>query len=337
MAFYSTRSQIALRIISRQESPIGKEFWRDRIIAADAMRRRLYPEEDVYRAVFSDSDLCSSIVVDRYGEFLTLQTLSQGSERLKPLWIELLAEYYQPRAIVLRNDVKVRELEGLEQEKGVVWGALPENPLITMSGLRWNIDLIGGQKTGMFLDQRENYLAARAHAQGSVLDAFSYAGGFGLHAAANASEVECADISIASMVWIRRNASLNGIGTISPIQANCFDLLRSYHDSGRSFDMVILDPPAFAKSRAAIQQAKKGYKEINLRAMKIIRPGGWLITCSCSYHISTSQFEHLLRESAADAHRDVQVVETRGQSRDHPVLLNLPETRYLKCLVLRIL
>ena len=336
-AFYSSKSQIALRVISRQDVPTDREFWSNRIASADRIRRRLYPGENTYRAVFSDSDLCSSIIVDRYEDCLSLQTLSQGSEKIKPLLIELLAEHFQPRAIVIRNDVKVRELEGLAQEKAVAWGDLSDTVQVTLNGLRWEIDLVGGQKTGMFLDQRENYLAAGTYAGGSVLDAFSYAGGFALHAAGKATEVECVDIAEASLAWIRTNAGLNQIGAISPLRANCFDLLRKYHDIGRSFDMVILDPPAFAKSRSAINQAQKGYKEINLRAMKILRSGGWLITCSCSYHISALQFENLLRAAAIDAHRDVQVVETRGQSRDHPVLLNLPETRYLKCMVLRIL
>lgn len=336
-AFYSSRSQIALRVICREDVPVNREFWRQRICASDAWRQQLFPAQNTYRVVFSDSDLCSSIILDRYEDFLSLQTLSQGSERLRPLLVDLLVEHFQPRAIVVRNDGKVRDLEGLPQEKYVGYGHLPGNPQISMGGMLWEVDLLNGQKTGLFLDQRENYLAARQYARGMVLDAFSYAGGFGIHCASVADQVETLEIAEAAVGQIRRNAELNQTVNVSAIQGNCFDLLRQFYGTGRKFDLVILDPPAFAKSRSAIGQAKKGYKEINLRAMKILNPGGHLVTCSCSYHISPFMFEKLLQESAADAHREAQVMEIRGQARDHPALLSMPETHYLKCWVLRVL
>jgi 23S rRNA (cytosine1962-C5)-methyltransferase len=212
---------------------------------------------------------------------------------------------------------------------------LPETLQIPFNDKLWNVDLLNGQKTGMFLDQRENYQAAQIYARGQVLDAFSYAGGFGIHCATGAANVECVDIAEPALALVRRNLEVNRLENVTTVLDNCFDLLRCYQDSGRRFDMIVLDPPAFAKSRAAVGQAKKGYKEINLRALKILNPGGHLVTCSCSYHISSLQFAQLLRQAAADAHREVQVVEIRGQGRDHPVLLSMPETQYLKCWILR--
>lgn len=334
-AFYSGRSQIALRLLTREDVPVDDDFWRRRIADADAWRQRLQGAAPSYRILFSDSDLCSSIVVDRYGDYLCLQTLSQGSERIQGLLVELLAAHFQPRAIVVRNDGRVRELEGLPLVKFAAHGKVAGDIEVSMNGLLWRVDLLAGQKTGLFLDQRENYDAARRYARGNVLDCFSYSGGFGIHCAAEAESVECIDISEAAVALIARNAALNKAPNVTAVQDNCFDRLRQYGDEGRKFDLVILDPPAFAKSRSAVAQAKKGYKEINLRAIKLLNRGGHLVTCSCSYHVTPLMFEQMLQEAAADAHRDVQVLEVRSQARDHPVLLSMPETHYLKCWILR--
>jgi 23S rRNA (cytosine1962-C5)-methyltransferase len=257
-------------------------------------------------------------------------------EALKQMWVELLAERYNPRAIIERNEARVRDLEGLPRATGVVYGSDPGEIVIEESGVRLNINLVEGQKTGSFLDQRENRLAARGYARGRALDCFTYQGAFALHLAREAEQVIGIDVSGPAVAQARRNAELNAAANIEFVEANVFDLLREMEQAGDRFDVINLDPPAFAKNRAAIEGAVRGYKEINLRAMKMLTPGGTLITSSCSFHMGEESFLNVLAGAAADAGRSVQLIEKRTQARDHPVLISMPETYYLKCMILRV-
>jgi 23S rRNA (cytosine1962-C5)-methyltransferase len=249
--------------------------------------------------------------------------------------VRVLVDLLQPRGILERNDPRVRALEGLEQRVGLLHGEVPDAVEIDLGGLRLSVDLWRGQKTGLFLDQRENYQAAASYAKGRVLDVFTYHGGFALHAARVATEVLATDVSEDALAHVAQDAARNGITNVKTREANAFDLLKALDLSGERFDTIVLDPPAFAKSKDAIEKAGRGYKEINLRALKMLRPGGILVTCSCSYHIHEADFEDILEQAAADANATVTIVEKRRQARDHPVLLGVPETYYLKCFVLR--
>jgi 23S rRNA (cytosine1962-C5)-methyltransferase len=333
-AFWSARSEIRLRMIERGETLPGS-WLRDRIGQALAWRRTVAAGAEAFRLVHGEGDGLPSLVVDRYGDHLVVQTLSQATERLKPQIVDTLVEAQQPRGIVERNDPRVRTLEGLEQRVSVLHGEVPETVEVCEGDVRFHVDLRKGQKTGLFLDQRENHLAARAYARGRVFDGFTYDGGFALQVAREAEEVLAVDLSADSLERLRANAALNGLENVTPRDANVFDLLRACDDAGERFDTVILDPPAFAKSRKAVEKAARGYKEINLRALKVLEPGGCLITCSCSYHVHEDDFEAILTAAAADAGATVSLVEKRRQARDHPVLLGVPETHYLKCFVLR--
>jgi 23S rRNA (cytosine1962-C5)-methyltransferase len=275
--------------------------------------------------------------VDCYGDYFVVQTLSQSTERIKNLTCEILVELFSPKGILERNDPKVRLLEGLEQRVSVLYGEIPDEIVAKENGIAFVYDLRNGQKTGSFLDQRENHWAARRYASGEVLDCFSYQGGFSLTIANHCAHVEGVDMAPAALEAARRNQKLNSISNVTFREANTFDLLKEYDEVGRRFDMVVLDPPAFAKNRDSIPAAQRGYKEINLRAMKILKPGGYLVTCSCSYHISEATFLQLLAEAANDARKVIAVAERRTQSQDHPILLTMPETHYLKCLILRVL
>jgi 23S rRNA (cytosine1962-C5)-methyltransferase len=336
-ALYSDRSQIALRWIAEPDVEIGRAFWRDRLLGAAAFRQQIAGGREAYRLVFAESDLLPSLIVDRYGDCFVLQTLSQGMEALKPLWVELLVELFAPRTILERNDAKVRTLEGLPLTKGVLYGATPEPVEITVGEKRFRVDLLQGQKTGAFLDQQENYQAVARYARGRILDGFCYAGGFALHLADRAESVLAADISPEAVEQARHNAEINAATNVTVVAANMFDLLRELDRQHERFDLIVLDPPAFAKSRAALPGALRGYKEINLRALRLLRPGGILVTCSCSYHMSEEMFLEVLREAAADAHRSVRVLERRTQAADHPILLAMPETHYLKCVIVQLL
>jgi 23S rRNA (cytosine1962-C5)-methyltransferase len=333
-AFWSARSEICLRMIERAET-LPDNWLRDRIDQAIAWREEVAAGAEAYRVVHGEGDGLPSLVVDRYGDHLVVQTLSQATERAKAEIVTTLVEALQPKGIVERNDPKVRSLEGLEQTIAVLHGEVPDAVEVNEGDVRLRVDLRKGQKTGLFLDQRENHLAARAYARGRVFDGFTYDGGFALQVAREAEEVLAVDLSAESLERVRTNAALNDLSNVSPVDANVFDLLRSFDDSGERFDTVILDPPAFAKSRRAVEKAVRGYKEINLRALKVLNPGGCLVTCSCSYHVREDDFEALLTEAAVDAGATVSLVEKRRQSRDHPVLLGVPETHYLKCFVLR--
>jgi 23S rRNA (cytosine1962-C5)-methyltransferase len=335
-ALYSSRSQIALRMVAFEDVEIDRKFWLSRLASAERLREQVVRDTTAYRLVYGESDLLPSLIIDRYNDCFVIQTLSQGMDALKPMWVELLAERYSPRAIVERNEARVRDLEGLPRTAGVVYGADPGEFVIDESGVRLAVNLVEGQKTGAFLDQRENRIAARGYARGRALDCFTYQGAFALHLTREAEQVIGVDVSAPAIAQATRNAELNGATNIEFVEANVFDLLREMEQAGERFDVINLDPPAFAKNRASIEGATRGYKEINLRAMKMLAPGGTLITSTCSYHMSEESFLNVLAGAAADAGRSVQLIEKRTQARDHPVLISMPETYYLKCMILRV-
>jgi 23S rRNA (cytosine1962-C5)-methyltransferase len=336
-AFYSDKSQIAVRLLTRENVPVDRAFFAERLRRAAAYRETVVENTDAYRVVHGEADLLPSIVIERYGDYLVLQTLSQASERQKDLIVEILVEQFSPKGILERNDPKVRLLEGLPQSVSVLHGEVPAEILAKENGITFVYDLAKGQKTGSFLDQRENHWAARRYASGEVLDCFSYQGGFALTIADECEHVEAVDMGAAALQVARRNQELNSIVNVTFREGNTFDLLKEYDEVGRRFQMVILDPPAFAKNRDSLEAAERGYKEINLRALKILAPGGYLVTCSCSYHVSEALFLQLIAEAATDAKKNVVVVERRTQAQDHPILLTMPETHYLKALVLKVL
>lgn len=337
-ALYSDRSEIALRVITRGVEAPGLEMWRERIQSAIAYRDTLgiYPEQaTAYRLIHAEADRLPGLVVDRYGEYLVLQTLSQAADRLLPQLTGILVEALRPRGILARNDPRVRLLEGLDQRVDVVHGTIPERVEVHEGGIAYEVDPYRGQKTGLFLDQRENRVAAAYYAHGRALDAFSYNGGFALTLASRCSSVLAVDVSEEAVARIASNAARNEITNVEARAMNVFDELRELERRGDRFDTIVLDPPAFAKNKAAVRKALSGYKEINLRALKILSPGGYLITCSCSYNVGEAAFADIIASAAVDAHADVVVVEKRMQARDHPVLITVPETYYLKCFIVR--
>jgi 23S rRNA (cytosine1962-C5)-methyltransferase len=336
-AFYSDKSQIAVRLLTRENVPVDRSFFTQRLRRAATYRETVVENTDCYRLVHGEADLLPSIVIDRYGDYLVLQTLSQASERQKDLIVEILVEQFSPKGILERNDPKVRLLEGLPQSVSVLHGEVPAEILAKENGITFVYDLAKGQKTGSFLDQRENHWAARRYASGEVLDCFSYQGGFALTIADECEHVEAVDMGAAAVQAARRNQELNSISNVTFREGNAFDLLKEYDEVGRRFQMVILDPPAFAKNRDSLEAATRGYKEINLRALKILVPGGYLVTCSCSYHLSEALFLQLIAEAATDAKKAVVVVERRTQAQDHPIMLTMPETHYLKALILKVI
>jgi 23S rRNA (cytosine1962-C5)-methyltransferase len=333
-AFFSSLSEIRLRMLSR-EPALPDGLLRDRLAAAIRWRETVAPGAAASRLVHGEGDGLPSLIVDRYGDYLVVQTLSQATERLKGEIVAALVELLKPRGILERNDPRVRLLEGLGQTVGLLHGEVPEAVEVHEAGVRFEADLWKGQKTGLFLDQRENHLAARGYARGRVLDGFSYHGGFALHVAAVASQVLAVDVSEEAVARLRSNALRNGFANVEARCANVFDLLRELAERGERFDTVILDPPAFAKSKDAVERARRGYKDINLRALRLLSPRGCLITCSCSYHVHEDDLEAILADAAIDAGATLTVVEKRRQGRDHPVVLGVPETCYLKCFVLR--
>ena len=336
-AFYSDKSQISIRLLTGEDVPIDRAFLTERLRRAAAYRERVVEHSEAFRVVYSEADLLPSLIVDRYGDYVVIQTLSQATERLKGLIVEILVDLLSPKGIVERNDPKVRMLEGLDQRVGVLHGEVPAEVQVRENNVSFLYDLLKGQKTGSFLDQRENHWAARRYAFGEVLDCFSYDGGFALTVADRATQVEAVEMAPAAIQIARRNQDLNSLANVQFREGNTFDVLKEYDEAGRRFQMVILDPPAFAKNRDSVPAAQRGYKEINLRALKLLQPDGYLITCSCSYHISEALFLQLIAEAANDARRNVVVVERRTQARDHPILLTMPETHYLKCLILKVI
>ncbi len=335
-AFYSDSSQIALRFLTQTRDSITREWWRRRIRETASRRRDIGQETNAYRLIYSEGDLLPSIILDRYNDVLVLQTLSQGSETIKPLLVELLIEEFAPRAIIERNDVRVRQHEGLELLTGTLYGEAPLEFEILQDGVRFLVAPLSGQKTGSFLDQRENRLAARDVAHGRALDCFTFNGAFALQLAGACERVTGIDISAEAVAAAGRNAQINNITNVEFHEANVFDVLREMEISGERFDTIVLDPPAFAKNRASIAPAARGYKEINLRAIKLLNPGGVLVTCTCSYHMSEELFLKLIADAANDAHRRVQLLEKRTQASDHPILFGVPETHYLKCVIARV-
>jgi 23S rRNA (cytosine1962-C5)-methyltransferase len=339
-AFYGKQSQISVRLLTRDEEPIDEAFFARRLAQARALREAVTPDPDRRRAgrvVHGEADLLPGLVVDRYADCLVVQTLIEATEARRDLFAGLLQELWKPRAIVERNDVKVRAHEGLPMRKGMLRGEAP-GPVDFLEGeVHLVADLLEGQKTGAFLDQAENRVEAGRYARGRALDCFTYGGAFALQLARRAESVTAVDISDRAAEEGRRTAALNGASNVTFAVANAFDLLRDQADDGQVYDTIVLDPPAFAKNKTALSAALRGYKEINLRAFHLLSPGGVLVTASCSFHIDEAAFERTVLSAAADAGRSVQVIERRGAARDHPTLLGVPETRYLKCLILRAL
>ena len=346
-ALYSTASQIALRMISPH--PVGDldHLLRERIQWALDYRERFVRDTNAYRVIFSEGDFLPGLIVDRYNDVLSMQVLTQAmdAEHIREVVVSELKAKLQPAVIVEKVDARVRQLEQLaEKESGLIFSAevrtdeaavSPPSSTSTefqMNGVRFLYDAAGGQKTGAFLDQRENYAAAANYTRGEALDVFCYQGGFALHMARTCEKVTGVDSSRPALEMAERNAGLNG-REIEWIEANAFDLLRDYSDQGKKYDSIVLDPPAFAKSRKDLPTALRGYKELNLRALKMVRPGGILVTCSCSYHVSGSELLEVVSSAAQDSHRIVRILENRGQSKDHPIVLGIPETAYLKCII----
>jgi 23S rRNA (cytosine1962-C5)-methyltransferase len=339
-ALFSDASQIALRFLTQSSEEIDRDWWLRRIRDA-AGRRNIPPDTNAYRLIYSEGDLLPSLIVDRYDDVLVIQTLSQGSDALKSFLTEILIEEFNPRAVIERNDARVRELEGLPLIAAAVYGEAPAELEILQHGLRFRVEPLGGQKTGSFLDQRENRLATRAAALTTnairALDCFTFNGAFALHLAPACESVIGIDISGEAVAAARRNAALNALSNVEFREANVFDALREMEAAGERFDVIVLDPPAFAKNRASLKSAIRGYKEINLRALKLLNSGGVLVTCTCSYHVSEELFLEILAQAAIDAHRRVQIMEKRMQATDHPVLVGMPETYYLKCVIARVM
>jgi 23S rRNA (cytosine1962-C5)-methyltransferase len=335
-AFWSGKSKIALRVVTRDEVAVDDAFLADRIASAVGLRERAFGDEPAVRLVHGEADLLPGLVVDRYGDVAVMQTLVPATELRKQAIADMLWNAFRLRCVVERNDVKVRELEGLPLVKGVVRGVEPGVLEYKEGEVRLRIDPLAGQKTGAFLDQRENHLRAGEYATGSCLDCFTYAGGFALQLARRAEKVTAIEIQPVAAAHARENVALNRAANVEVLEANAFDYLRDASEGEPQFDTVVLDPPAFAKNKDSIAAARRGYKEINLRAMQVLKPGGILVTASCSYHVGEEAFEELVQSAARDAGRAAQVLERRGAGRDHPVLLGVPETRYLKCLVVRV-
>jgi 23S rRNA (cytosine1962-C5)-methyltransferase len=342
-ALYSSSSQIAVRMISRNPVSDFAALLRQRIAEAIFYRERIVHDTDVYRLIFSEADFLPGVIVDRYNDIVSMQILTQAMDAapVRETVISSLNEHLKPSAIAERVDPKIRQLEQLPPRvSGLLLGD-KTSTIFTMNGIQFHFDAFEGQKTGAFLDQRENYAAAARYAHGEALDVFCYQGGFALHLAPHCSQVTAVDSSRPALEIADRNAALNrplieqGLkaNEIEWIEANAFDLLKDYAAAGRQYDTIVLDPPAFAKSKRELDAALRGYKELNLRALKMLRRGGVLVTCSCSYHVSQADFLDMLGRAAVDARRTLRLVEVRGQAQDHPILLNVPETSYLKCVI----
>jgi 23S rRNA (cytosine1962-C5)-methyltransferase len=334
-AMFSDESEITLRMIEFGPAAPAPDFIERRLAAAIAYRESLALDATAYRLVHGEADRLPSLIVDRYGDYLVVQALSQGIDRRLPEITAALMTLAAPAGILARNDPRVRLLEGLEQKVEVLHGDVPPRLEVREGAITYEMDPWKGQKTGLFLDQRENREAALRYARGRLLDAFSYNGGFALALARRCDSVLAVDISGDAVARIRENAARNAITNVEAREMNVFDELRELERAGERFETIVLDPPAFAKNKSAIRKAMSGYKEINLRALKLLKPGGFLITCSCSYNVSEEMFLDVVSEAAADAPAAVSLVEKRAQGRDHPILINVPETYYLKCLILR--
>src|SRR3989475_4916382 len=333
-ALYSSSSQIAIRMISPAAVGDLPGLLRERMQVAIAYRERVVRDTDAYRVIFSEADFLPGLIVDRYNEILSLQVLTQAmdAETVRQTVVSELSERLKPAAIAERVDPRIRKLEQLPaRPSGLIQGE-KSSTVFSMNGVRFHYEALEGQKTGAFLDQRENYAAVAQYARGEALDVFCYQGGFALHLAPHCSSVTGVDSSRPALEVADKNAALAG-RDIEWIEANAFDLLRDYAAAGRQYDCIVLDPPAFAKSKRNLETAFRGYKELNLRALKMLRPGGLLVTCSCSYHVSPAEFIEVVASAARDVHRNLRLLENRTQAKDHPILLHVPETAYLKCVV----
>jgi 23S rRNA (cytosine1962-C5)-methyltransferase len=334
-ALFSERSQITLRMIARGDVAIDDAFWRARLATAAGFRQTLDIDASAYRLVHAEADLLPSLIVDRYADYLVVQALSQGMDRLMPTLVPILVDLTGAHGVLARNDPRVRLLEGLEQRVEILHGDVPERVTVREGPVETDVDLWHGQKTGLFLDQRENREAAARYTHGRLLDGFSYHGGFALRLARHAIRAEAVDVSGDAVARIIENARRNRLTNLEAREANVFDELRHLERMGERYDTIVLDPPAFAKNKAAVAKALSGYKDINLRALRLLNHGGYLITCSCSYNVDEAMFGQVIYEASVDSHVPVTVVEKRMQGRDHPVLLGVPETYYLKCFILR--
>ncbi len=337
--YINPKSRILVRLLTRNQEEIDKEFFRKKITTAWEYRKMLGYTESC-RVIFGEADLIPALIVDKFGDYLSIQTLSLGIEKYKELIVELLEEIIQPKGIYERNDVALREKEGLVQKKGFLKGPFDTTVEIVENQVKMLVDIENGQKTGYFLDQRENRAALKPFVKDArVLDTFCHTGGFSMHAAYyGAKEVTAVDISEHAIEYVNRNAVLNGLqDKIKGVTANVFDLLKEYQTQGEKFDVVILDPPAFCKTKSALEGAYRGYKEINLRGMKLVKPGGFLITCSCSHYMYPEIFTKMLKEAAKDARKILRLVESRTQSKDHPIMFGSDESHYLKCMIVQVL
>lgn len=338
--FYSPNSLISVRLLSRQQIDIeSSSFFRERIKKALCFRRASYPGLESFRVVYSEGDFLPGLIVDKYGDYLVVQFLTQGMDKRKNLLTGILVEIFAPRGIIARNDVGVRKLEGLEETIEILYGDKPDIVIIEEHGLRFRVDILAGQKTGHFLDQKNNHLLLQNISRGkNVLDCFCYSGSWGIHAASyGARSVTFIDASERALTLARENAALNGLTVPMSFETeDAFDRLRSLGNEGRRFDVVVLDPPAFVKSKKLLKEAEKGYLTINRRAMELLAEDGYLITCSCSYHMGKEMFRDLLAKAAKLAGRQMRILETRSQAHDHPALLLVPETEYLKCFLLQV-
>ncbi len=344
-ALYSSASQIAIRLLTGDEIAAAQlpSLLLERIAAAVHFREQIVRDTDSYRAIFSEADLLPGLILDKYNDVLTMQALTQAFDRqdLRQTVLDAIAEHFPEASVIERVDAHIRELEQLPPRESQLVRGEQSSTIFTMNDVRFHFDGLGGQKTGAFLDQRENYAAAARYAHGDALDCFTYQGGFALHLARTCGTVAAVDSSRPALEVAEQNEQLNRAthrcGEIEWIEANAFDLLKDYAIAGRQYDTIVLDPPAFAKTKRAVPTALRGYKELNLRALKMLRPGGILVSCSCSFHVSEAEFFAMLGSAAADAGRRVRILEKRGQSLDHPILLNVPETAYLKCVICQVM
>lgn len=337
--YINPESKILVRLLTREHEEINKEFFRKRIIQAWEYRKKLVDTSSC-RVIFGEADFLPALIVDKFSDYLSIQTLSLGIEKYKDMIVELLEEILEPKGIYERNDVQIREKEGLQQKKGFIKGPFNTTVEIMENEVKMLVDIENGQKTGYFLDQRENRAALKPFVKDArVLDTFTHTGGFALHAAYyGASEVTAVDISEHAIEYVKRNAAINGLqDKIKGVVGNVFDVLKEYQLANEQFDVVILDPPAFCKTKAAVEGAYRGYKDINLRGMKILKPGGFLVTCSCSHYMYPGLFMEMIQDAAKDAKKMVRQVEFRTQAKDHPVLYGSDESMYLKCVILQVM
>ncbi len=336
-AFFNEKSKISLRMITDENVRIDASFWRARISGCVESRKAAVSGSNAYRIAHAESDGLPSLIIDKYAGHLSIQTLSLGMDRIKPVIVEALVDLLKPDSITARNDSSTRKLEGLPEAKETLYGKTPEPFAVKEGGVRYLVDIMNGQKTGAYLDQRENRIAAERYSSGSVLDCFCYQGLFSLHAALSAKDVTAVDSSGQALEKLKENAALNGMTNVKAVEGKVPEVLRDLQKEGRLFDFIILDPPAYAKSKRDLQAAARGYIDINFRAMKLLKKGGYLMTSSCSHNLSEGQFLEIMDESLWESRRKARLIEKRIQPADHPILLNFPESNYLKCFVLELL